>query len=228
MVTTGLRDDTEEDLVGADWHQDAIRGLRTGLRDLAARAGLPWHVGDQLTLVARGPDGSPWRPSPDIAVYPTAGMARRKEMNMRTDGIPALIVEVASESTWRKDVDLRTDEGKARAYLALGVPEYLVFDPLDAYIGAPCRAWRTTGGQIEGWTPSADGRYESRALGIALRPEGALLRVFDHAGLPVPFEFEKTRLLDAQAARIVDQEATIARLRAELDRRRDGGEPPDG
>ncbi len=245
----GPRDDTEEDLVGTDWHQDAIRGLRTGLRDLALRAGLPWHVGDQLTLVAWGPYKTPWRPSPDIMVHPTAGAARRKEMDTRTDGLPALIIEVASESTWRKDVDLRTNEGKARAYLTLGVPEYLVFDPLDAYIGGPCRAWRAVGGQIETWDPAPDGRYVSRALGIALRPEGALLRVFDHASLPVPFEFEKTRLLadqidqlaaqadqmdaqaaqlDAQATQIADQEAELSRLRAELARRRQKpSESPD-
>ncbi len=178
IAARGPRDDTEEDLVGTDWHQDAIRGLRTGLRDLASRAGLPWHVGDQLTLVAWGPNGTPWRPSPDIAVYPTAGATQRKEMDARADGIPALVIEVASESTWRKDVDLRTDEGKARGYLALGVPEYLVFDPLDAYLGRPCRGWRATEGRIEEWLP-ADGRYESQTLGIALRPEGALLRVFD-------------------------------------------------
>ena len=230
------RDDTEEDLVGTDWHQDAIRGLRTGLRDLAQRAGLPWHVGDQLTLVAWGSFRTPWRPSPDIMVHPMAGAARRKEMDTRTDGLPALIIEVASESTWRKDVDLRTNGGKARAYLALGVPEYLVFDPLDAYIGGPCRAWRMVEGQIETWDPASDGRYESHTLGIALRPEGALLRVFDHASLPVPFEFEKTRLLmdqidqlaaqveqlDAQAVRIAEQEAELAHLRAELAQRRQG------
>ncbi len=220
MVTTwvgrtapGPRDDTEEDLVGTDWHQDAIRGVRTSLRDLADLAGLPWHVGDQLTLVAWGPHGTSWRPSPDIMVHPLAGATRRKEMDARTDGIPALIVEVASESTWRRDVDLETDEGKARGYLALGVPEYLVFDPLDAYLGVPCRGWRTIGGRIEGWDPTGSGYYESHSLGIALRPEGTLLRVFDHAGLPVPFEFEKTRLL-------ADQAIELARLRAEVNQRR--------
>ncbi len=236
------RNDTEEDLVGTDWHQDAISGLRTGLRDLALRAGLPWHVGDQLTLVAWGPYRTPWRPSPDIMAHPTAGAARRKEMDTRPDGLPALIIEVASESTWRKDVDLKTNGGKARAYLTLGVPEYLVFDPLDADIGGPCQAWRVVEGRIETWDPAPDGRYESRALGIALRPEGTLLRVLDHAGLPVPFEFEKTRLLadqidqlaaqveqmDAQAARIANQEAELANLRAELDsRRQKPSESPD-
>ena len=228
------RDDTEEDLVGTDWHQDALCGLRTGLRDLAARAGLPWHVGAQLPLAAWGTYRTPWRPSPDIMAHPTAGAARRKEMDTRTDGLPALIIEVASESTWRKDVDRRTNQGKARAYLTLGVPEYLVFDPLAAYIGGPCRAWRVVDGRIETWDPAPDGRYESRTLGISLRPEGALLRVFDHTGLPVPFEFEKTRLLmdqidqlaaqveqmDAQAARIAEQEAELAHLRAELTHRR--------
>lgn len=220
MVTTrvgrtapGPRDDTEEDLVGTDWHQDAIRGLRTSLRDLADLASLPWHIGDQLTLVAWGPYGTPWRPSPDIMVHPTAGTARRKDMDARADGVPALIIEVASESTWRRDVDLNSDEGKARGYLTLGVPEYLVFDPLGAYLGVPARGWRTIRGRIEEWNPTPSGYYESHALGIGLRPEGALLRVFDHAGLPILFEFEKTRLL-------ADQAIELARLRTEVNQRR--------
>ncbi len=54
-----LHDDTEEDHVGADWHQEGIRTTVMGLRDLSATRDLPWHVGDQQTLVCTKPDGSP-------------------------------------------------------------------------------------------------------------------------------------------------------------------------
>jgi hypothetical protein len=94
-----LPDDTEESILGAEWHQDAISSLCNGLRDVARQGGQPWHVGHQLTLVAWHPDGSPWQPIPDIMVQLQAGATPREEMNARTDGLPALIVEVASSST---------------------------------------------------------------------------------------------------------------------------------
>jgi hypothetical protein len=72
-----LHDDTEEDLVGADWHQEAIGGIVDALRDQAEISGLPWHVGDQLALVACNPDGTAWRPSPDVMAHPGGGPAPR-------------------------------------------------------------------------------------------------------------------------------------------------------
>ena len=51
LTSSWLHDDTEEDLVGADWHQQAIRALSDSLDDIAREVHLPWHVGDQLTLV---------------------------------------------------------------------------------------------------------------------------------------------------------------------------------
>lgn len=207
----GLYDDTEEDLVGADWHQNAIRNVVAGLRDIALRDGLPWHVGDQLMLVAWKPNGTIWRPSPDIMVHPQGGPTPRKEMVARADGAPALIVEIASESTWRYDVNPGKDKGKAGGYMALGVPTYLVFDPTGEYLGAhtPCRGWQRVGTMVREWLPTRDGRYESRELGVSLQPDGDLLRVFDASGHPMLYEHEKTREIETQARE-------IERLRAEL------------
>ncbi len=236
VASIGLHDDMEEDLVGTDWHQRAISSLYTSLSDIAQRAGLPWHVGNQLTLVAWKPDGTAWRPSPDIMVHPQGGPAPRKEMVARTDGAPALVVEVASESTWSYDAD--TAEGKAAGYLALGVPEYLIFDPTGQFLGgAPCRGWRLVDGAAQEWRLTDDGRYVS-ALGLSMRPDGDRLRVLDRAGQPMPYEYEKTwelaereRMLaerDAERARMVaerermvaERDEEIARLSAELERAR--------
>ena len=79
--------------------------------DLAEVERLPWHVGNQLPLVGWAPPGAVRRPSPYIMIHPVAGWEQRKEMVAHTDGIPALIVEVASDSTWCHDVNL--SEGKA-------------------------------------------------------------------------------------------------------------------
>jgi len=207
----GLPDDTEESLVGTDWHQRAIDHTYDALLDLAILTGAPWHVGNQLTLVAWALDGSVWRPSPDIMVHPNAGPAPRKEMVARDDDPPALVIEVASESTWRNDVNAL--RGKAAGYLALGVRDYLVFDPTGAYLGVPCRGWQHSEAGVDDWMPAPDGRYHSRSLGISFRPEGVFLRVYDHDGRPIASREERLQ--------------EIMTLRAELEQLRQQSERPD-
>jgi Uma2 family endonuclease len=210
-----LPDDTEESILGADWHQDAISSLRNGLRDVARARSWPWHVGDRLTLVAWHPDGTIWRPKPDIMVHPHAGPTPREEMSATADGVPALIIEVASPSTYRSDVNVSPPtterrDAKGYEYLAWPVPEYLVFDPTAAYLPGQVRAWRVVEGRVEEWPPDAAGRYHSRILGVSFRPEGFFLRIIDPAGNPVPLDHEK-----ADTIARLEQERTEALRRAE-------------
>ena len=212
-VSGWLHDDTEEDLVGADWHQRAIRTLADCLLDLATRRGWPWHVGDQLPLVAWRPDGASWRPSPDIMIHPLAGPTPREEIAVRDEGAPALIVEVVSRTTWRYDAD--TIAGKAAGYAHLGVPEYLLFDPTGEHLSAPCHGWRFSDGAIQEWRPEPNGRYVSAALNIAFSPDGDLLRVYDPDGRPVLYTHEKTERIESQNREIAVLQAELARLRGE-------------
>lgn len=226
-----LHDDSEEDLVGADWHQEAIGGAVDGARDHAQTAGLAWHVGNQLTLVAWKPDGSPWRPSPDVMIHLTGGPDPREEMDARRDGLPTLVIEVVSKTTWRYDRDLR--RGKAWGFLSLGIPELLLFDPSGEYLEAPCLGRRLVEGRPQVWQPDAEGRFRS-ALGIAFQAEGMRLRVLDDQLRPIPFRHEKTAVLASQQCElerqrqaqqreleqqrqiIAEREARIQRLEAEL------------
>jgi Uma2 family endonuclease len=217
-----LRDDSEEDLVGADWHQDAIRALSTSLKTLVEERHWTWHVGDQLTLVGEIPGDRDWRPGPDISIHPTLGLDDRRDIDVRVDGPPTLLIEVASASTWEYDVSMestrrgRRRAGKAYGYLALlHIPEYLVFDPLGEFLPERCRAWRRVGDEIQEWPVGPDGRYLS-TLGLAFRPEGPLLRVFDPEERPVPFWFEVS-----SRARELEQELTALRAELELLRQRD-------
>lgn len=198
-----LHDDTEEDLVGADWHQDAIRGVGLALKTLARERQWPWHVGDQLTLIGDVPGRERWSPAPDISVHPTLGPTQRRDLDVRVEGPPTLALEVASRSTWAYDVSLerqwrgRRQAGKAYGYLALlGIAEYLVFDPRQEFLPGQVRAWRRVGPEVREWLPDAEGRYHSAALAIAFVPDGQLLRVLDPQGAPVPYWFE-----DAEEAR---------------------------
>jgi Uma2 family endonuclease len=214
-----LPDDDEESVVGADWHQDAIRTLVYGLRDVAEVDGLPWHVGDQLPLVGPRPDGTLWRPEPDTSVHPTAGPHKRAEIDLRTEGLPALLIEVLSKSTWQLDLALEPREGRPRAkawgYLALwGVPEYLTFDPLGEFVPEQVRAWKREGGRIVTWEPGPSGRYES-ALGVSFAIEGSLLRVYDRRGELMRSYSERRVLLAEQ-----ERQLRIERQHAEAERQR--------
>lgn len=202
-----LPDDREEDLVGTDWHQQAIVGVFDGLLDLADTSGLPWHVGNQLTMVGWSPNGAQWRPLPDIMVHQDAGSEPRGQMVVLEDGPPALIIEVASDTTWEHDVD--TLRGKAAGYPVIGVQYYLVFDPTREYLQEPARGWRLTPASVQPWLLDADGAYRCDALGIGLRPEGPVLRVIDAAGQPVPTRARRLYALAEQSERLEAQAAEL-------------------
>lgn len=231
-----LHDDLEEDLVGADWHQDAIRGLSISLKIFALEHSPTWHIGDQLTLVGEKPDATVWRPAPDVSVHVHAGPRARQDLDVRQEGPPALAIEVASASTWRYDVAWeRTRRGRLQAGKALGytdllhIPEYLIFDPYGEFLENQVRAWRRVGNAAREWQPGADGRYHSQELGISFGVEGPLLRVFDPEGRPIPFWFELTHINEnlqrdntalqhdnaALQQRIADMEAELEKLRGE-------------
>jgi Uma2 family endonuclease len=213
-----LHDDQEEGLVGTDWHQYAIVCVFDALQDLARDAELPWHVGNQHTLVARLPNGKVWRPCPDIMVHPQAGRDLREEMNVSVDGPPSLVIEVVSPTTWRYDLD--EVQGKPAGYLTIGVEECLLFDPLGTYLDPPCRGWRRRDGLVEEWLPDADGRYVSEALGVSFRPDEAFLRTYDLSGRLVPTRDELSSENAALRAEQQRQAGEIAFLRAELERLR--------
>jgi Uma2 family endonuclease len=223
-----LPDDTEESIVGAEWHQLAIRTLVNALRDVAERAHPTWHVGDQLTLLGPQPDRRRlWRPKPDVLIHPGAGPQLRRELDTRTEGLPALVIEVLSPTTWEQDLALEAPSGrvpgKGWGYLELwGVPEYLTFDPRAEFVPGQVRAWRRRQGQTAVWEAGTSGRYES-ALGVSFAVEGPLLRVYDERGQAVPFDLEKGALLaerDRQLARqgerLAQQGEQIARQGQEL------------
>lgn len=219
-----LHDDEEEDLVGADWHQTAIRVANEGLLLAGPERGLPWHVGNQLTTLMGRIGTKEWRPCPDLSVHPTAGHDPVKSFDTRLYGPPLLVIEVASESTWHYDV-----EAKRRSYGRVGVQEYLVFDPTQEWLGEPVRAWRATPRGLVPWAPGRDGCWHSRVLGISFEPEGMLLRVIDQSGERMPHVSEQarrlrdqartldeqTRTLDEQARRLAALEAEIRRLRGD-------------
>jgi Uma2 family endonuclease len=206
-----LHDDTEEELVGSDLHQEAIVTVYLSLKLVGRRRGLPWHVSNQLMVLMGRVSGKEWRPSPDVMVHTTAGTEPFTSFNVATHGMPELVVEVASESTWDYDVEL-----KRRIYGRVGVQEYIVFDPTGEFLGAPLRAWHTTKQGFVSWRPDQDARLHSEVLDLWFKPEGLLLRVFDRDGTAVPTFDEQERRLDEQRLRFDEQQMRITELEAKL------------
>lgn len=210
-----LADDTEETLVGASYHQDAIVTVYQSLQWHRRLHGLPWFIGNQLKLLVPRAGGRPaYSPSPDLLVHTTLGTDPRASLSVAREGPPALIIEVLSPAT-----GLGTDldpAGKLGAYAAMGVAEYLTFDPTGEIIADQLRAWRLgSDGMYAPWEPTAAWRWES-ALGIAFAPQGWQLRVFDEAGVPIPRYDEMAYRAREQERRIVERTAQLQEQEREL------------
>src|SRR5919204_1582342 len=122
-VPESLPNDTEESVVGTEWHQEAIGALADMLREVAERRGATWAVCEQIALLGlQYKDGKPYNPRPDVMVLaqPLPG-GHISAIALSEAGVPLFIVEVASDSTVGNDVN---DVGDKRlAYAAIGVPE---------------------------------------------------------------------------------------------------------
>lgn len=193
MVSTPARgvtalwppDDTEESIVGVDRHQLDIISLRTGINEeahrLAGGGALHWQAISQIMLLGCArPDGSAYTVIPDVMVFPRRMARTHGSYSLAQDGPPVLIVEVASESTYEADLDLR--RGKAWSYAHAAVAEYLVLDPSGAFVPELGRGWRLAGGVYVPWQRDAVGRWRSGVIGLSFGVEDGLAATYGADG----------------------------------------------
>ncbi len=217
-----IPDDTEESLMGSAIHQGAIVTAFDGLRICATRRDLPWFVGNQQTLLIPREDRRlPRRIAPDVFVYPTLAISNPTSIAITEHGPPTLAIEIASPGTaLTNDVDIFNPTAKPRLYERIGVAEYLAFDPTREIFGEPIWGQHIGPAGMGPWLPEEDGRWHS-ALGVSFKPEGHLLRVYDHAGQLVPLSVEFDAMLTAERQKKDEQAQRIAALEAELRQLRD-------
>ena len=200
-------DSFEDDVpVGPSWHQDAIVALSDSLEYCGPHRGLPWLVGNRLTMIVSRQAEE--HPAPDILVHPTLTAAPRIALDIEADGPPVLAIEVVSTAAERdRDLNVTEPGGTPQLYAAVGIREYLAFDPLAELIQGQVRAWHLSPNRITPWLPAApNGRWLSPALGVSFAVQGALLRFYDQDGQLAPIYREALH--------------TIAALQAELRRLR--------
>jgi Uma2 family endonuclease len=216
-------DDTEESVVGTDLHQKTITNLRIGINECAelarqAEGSAPWQAVSQIVLLGgRSRDRDDYRTMPDVFVYKRAIDLNRGSLALSLDGPPALIVEVLSESTYANDIDL--ERGKGYTYAQAGVSEYLTIDPTGAFLPEGIRAWRLEAGIYHPWLPAANGRWQSKEIGIAIGLEGAMATIHTADGRRQLREGEIARELvrkDAELSRKDEELAELRRLVEEL------------
>jgi Uma2 family endonuclease len=164
--------------------------------------------------------------SPDVMVVP--GVCPRDPRERRNffswaegGAVPAVVFEVASQNTWREDLDEKFDR-----YEQLGVREYFLFDPEGLYLLPPLQGHRLSGAAYRRLRTN---EMQSE-LGFGLRAEGSTLRLFDgRTGRPIPtraeaVEAERDRA-DTEKLRADALESEVDRLKALLEKytRANGG-----
>ena len=209
-VPDTLHSDTEESVVGTQWHQNAISALSDMLEEVARRRGATWGVCNQIALLGlQHEDGTPYNPRPDVMVLaqplPSGHMS---SISLSEAGVPLFIAEIASDSTVGNDVG-----AKRLAYVAIGVPEYIVFDPDGDLFSPPLLAWRLQAGGYVPWKPDADGSWCSASLDVAFEPTQPYLGMRDRDGRPI----ELPRTVRERAEHLEQQLSEVEQRRAELE-----------
>jgi len=207
-VPNTLLSDTEESVVGTSWHQDATSFLVDMLREAAERHGADWGVCNQIALLGlQHENGTAYAydPRPDVMVLTRPlRSGRMSSITLEEAGVPLFVAEVASRSTVGHD---RGD--KRHAYEAIGVPEYVVFDPDGDLLPDVLRAWRLEGGVYAPWRAASDGWWHSASLAIALEATRPFLGVRDRDGQRIALP----SAVRARAQQLERERAEEARLR---------------
>jgi hypothetical protein len=193
-----------------DFHIAAILYLRQALRRFL-REHVDVYVAADMLLYYEEGDPQAVR-APDVFVVRGVPRHDRRTYLLWEEGVvPCVVFEITSASSRLEDLGT-----KKALYEMLGVAEYIVFDPLEEYLEPQLQGFRLVEGCYEPMAVNPDGTLDSDQLGVLLRPEGPLLRVVDPAtgdGVPT---------LDEAMDRADAAEAEAGRLRAELERLREG------
>ena len=189
---------------------------------VAADVVLHYRLGDRNAALA-----------PDLLVGFGGGYKGELSYKLWELPVPALVLEVLSESTSKKDL-----EDKKHTYETLGIDEYWLFDPSGKLAPTPLAGYRLRGKRYASVRANAAGHLASKALGLELRvvedrsfvkaPSGRTLRFFD----PVAGEFllaqDEANAARRQAeARAVAAEARAAAAEAALQAALAAGEASD-
>lgn len=188
-----------------DVHRDAMIALIEMLKDHYRNRQDVYISGNLFVYYEKGRPSAVFAPDAFV-VFGVPKHERRTYKLWEENGkSPDVIFEVSSESTSLED------EGSKKVICRrLGVSEYFLYDPEQAYLEPPLQGFRLVNGRYQPINPATNGLY-SQQLNLYLQLDGKQLRLIDAQ--------TGERLLspaEAQAARR-QAEAELADLRAELE-----------
>jgi Uma2 family endonuclease len=150
--------------------------------------------------------------APDVFVVLNVPKKERGIYKMWEEGkAPDVVIEILSSSTWKKDT---TD--KKQLYSQLGVKEYFLFDPLEAFLDKPLMGyWLDKDGEYQpiGFDELPGGiSLESLILRLELRYENGELRLYDFDAEQYLYNYDEER-----QARIRERQARLKERQARLE-----------
>ena len=147
--------------------------------------------------------------APDLLVaFGVPNVERSSYLLFREQVFPQVIIEIASEKTWRNDID-----EKLRTYEKYGAEEYYVLDPEAAYLSAPLIVYRRQGDALVE-VETIENRIFSPRLDLEIVWSQNDFRLFNRK------TNEYLRNLDESEDARQNAENEIERLKAEIERLR--------
>lgn len=154
-----------------DDHRDIMMDVLDTLEE-RFRADEQVYISGNIFVYYRDETGEMQSVSPDILVVRGVQKKKRRIYNIEKEGkAPEFVLELTSLSTKKEDLG-----NKRFIYANLGVKEYFIFDPFGDTIRPALRGFRLENGD---YLPIVGTRLKSEVLGLELRLEENLLRLYD-------------------------------------------------
>lgn len=113
--------------------------------------------------------------APDVMICLDINKTPRRVYKLSDEqSVPSVIIEIASENTWREDLTR-----KFALYQSLGVKEYYVFDPEYRHLAQPLLAFHLDKNGELAEKSVKQGRIFSKILNLELVDTGETLRLFN-------------------------------------------------
>jgi Uma2 family endonuclease len=161
------------------------------------------YVSGNVFIYYRDEAGSLQPVSPDIFVVFGVEKKDRRVYKLEEEGqAPQVVIELTSTSTKVEDF-----VAKHYIYARMGVREYFLFDPYSETSHTTLRGFRLAGGE---YTPMHGASLHSEVLGLELRVEDRLLRLYDPKTgerLRTPEEAEIELRLEKAARQLAEDKA---------------------
>jgi Uma2 family endonuclease len=185
-----------------DIHRDLMIALLHALKEYYRDHPLV-YVSGNLFIYYRDEAGSLQPVSPDIFVVFGVAKKDRRIYKLEDEGqSPQVVIELTSTNTKVEDF-----VAKHYIYARMGVREYFLFDPYSEVLHTTLRGFRLEGGE---YTPRHGTSLFSEVLGLELRVEDGLLRLYDpktEERLHTPEEAEVELRFEKAARQIAEDKA---------------------